>query len=84
MGEFDLSKVYLNELTCKVVQLLQTNEASAIDNGQDFLLNALVLKNPHICAPAACILVEHVPRDIHCIVRNPRKALSCTGILSSK
>jgi tetratricopeptide (TPR) repeat protein len=53
MGEFDLSRVYLNELTCKVVRLLQTNEASAIDNGQDFLLNALVLKNPNICAPAA-------------------------------
>jgi tetratricopeptide (TPR) repeat protein len=55
MGEYEMSILYLKELTCKVVQLLQANEANAIVNdGQDYLINALILINlRNNCAAAA-------------------------------
>jgi tetratricopeptide (TPR) repeat protein len=52
-GEFDLSRLYFEELTCKVIRLLQANDSSMIANGQDFLINALVLRSLLSCAAAA-------------------------------
>jgi hypothetical protein len=53
VGEFELSTRYLEELSSKVVRFREGGELSYIDNPQEFLLNALVLRNLYHAAGAA-------------------------------
>lgn len=51
MGNFDKSKLYLEDLSAYVVYLSDGGER--IMDSHEFMLNAMILRNPHKCAGAA-------------------------------
>lgn len=53
MGNFDASKRYFDDLSSYVVWLGSSGGAHLVSDRHDFMINALVLRNPNICAGAA-------------------------------
>jgi hypothetical protein len=53
VGEFELATRYLEELSSRIIRLGEAGDLNFIDNPQEFLLNALVLRNSYHAAGAA-------------------------------
>jgi hypothetical protein len=53
IGEFEMATHYLEELTSRIIRFAEVGDVNFIENPQEFLLNALVLRNLKHAAGAA-------------------------------
>lgn len=53
IGNFDKSRLYFEDLSAYVVMLGEIGEGHNVSDRHDFMLNAMVLRNPNTCAGAA-------------------------------